>query len=142
MKHLPGQAGTRFAVVLALVNTACTAADAPQSAVLSVDTLPNGAVHVQNGVVGQIRKSVNWRPVELLRLGAVDDTDLTYVFGDVWDVTLDRAGRLYVLDRQSKDVRVFAETGEHIRTLGREGGGPGELNTPIGLRWFKHFSTP
>jgi 6-bladed beta-propeller len=135
MKHIAKRAGTRFVVLLALLNAACTDADVPESAVLSVDTLPNGAIHVRNGVVGQIRKSVDWRPVELLRIGAVDDADLNYVFGDVWDVTMDRAGRVYVLDRQSKNVRVFAETGEHIRTLGREGGGPGEFTNPIGLTW-------
>ncbi len=119
----PTGAATCFAVVLALLSAACTAGDGPGSGVLSVDTLPNGAVRVQNGVVGQLRRSVDWRPVELLRLGAVDDSDLNYVFGDVWDVTLDGEGRLYVLDRQSKNVRVFAETGEYIRTVGVAGPG-------------------
>ena len=135
INYSPIPAGACFAVVLALLSAACTAGGGPGSGVLSVDTLPNGAVRVQNGVVGQLRRSVDWRPVELLRLGAVDDSDLNYVFGDVWDVTLDGKGRLYVLDRQSKNVRVFAETGEHIRTLGRGGGGPGEFNNPIGLTW-------
>ncbi len=124
----------RLVVALALVG-ACAPADGPESSVLSVDTLPNGAIHVRNGVVGHVRQSVAWNTTQTLKIGAIDDSDLNYVFGSIWDVTCDAAGRVYVLDQQANNVRVFSETGEHIRTLGRDGGGPGEFAYPIGLTW-------
>lgn len=45
----------------------------------------------------------------------------------------DAEGRLYVLDGQGKRVLVYDSTGRHVRTLGSEGSGPGELQGPSGL---------
>lgn len=39
----------------------------------------------------------------------------------------DARGRIYVLDGSSHRVAIFGPDGEAVRTLGREGGGPGEL---------------
>jgi streptogramin lyase len=40
---------------------------------------------------------------------------------------VDRTGRIYVMDRQAQDVRVFGPDGRHVRTIGRRGGGPAEF---------------
>lgn len=45
----------------------------------------------------------------------------------------DPVGRLFVLDAAGKRLLGFGPDGEPIGTWGREGGGPGELNTPAGL---------
>jgi hypothetical protein len=45
----------------------------------------------------------------------------------------DRAGNISVLDGQQYRVEVFSPAGEHLRFLGRQGGGPGELQFPISL---------
>ncbi len=100
-----------------------------------VDTLESGAIVVRNGTEGAWSSGEAWRAVEVTRIGPADAADPVFLFGDVWDVSLDGLGRIYVLDRQSNDVRVFDQTGRHVRTLGREGGGPGEFRNPIGLDW-------
>jgi hypothetical protein len=64
-------------------------------------------------------------PTENLRIGSVDDPEAG--FSAVTGVEVDRDGNLYVLEAQEKEVRVFDREGIRIRTLGREGEGPGEF---------------
>ena len=66
-----------------------------------------------------------WRLVEELELGNVLG-DGPEGFGDVHDIAVDQAGRIYVLDFASKEVRVFGRDGDYLRTMAREGEGPGE----------------
>ncbi|MDD8014183.1 MAG: 6-bladed beta-propeller [Acidobacteriota bacterium] len=41
--------------------------------------------------------------------------------------------RIYVVDSQDGEIRVFSESGDYERTVGRKGQGPGELNSPGGM---------
>ena len=50
-------------------------------------------------------------------------------------ITVDDEGRIYVLDRQANELRIFAPDGTHVRTVGRSGGGPGEFINANGLVW-------
>lgn len=52
------------------------------------------------------------------------------VLGAVEDLVVDEAGIVYVLDSRACLVHVFGPTGEHRRSLGREGDGPGEFRAP------------
>jgi len=52
------------------------------------------------------------------------------VFGRVVDLAADDERNVYVLDDRAGEVRVFSPAGEYMRTLGRSGSGPGELNRP------------
>ncbi|MFC1572025.1 6-bladed beta-propeller [Candidatus Eisenbacteria bacterium] len=54
-------------------------------------------------------------------------------FGLVTDVVGDAAGRVYVLDQQRCHVVVLSSRGEFIRTLSREGEGPGGVRRPRSL---------
>lgn len=47
-------------------------------------------------------------------------------------VLTDRAGRTYVLDREPA-IRRFGRTGQYERSVGRKGGGPGEMQFPTAL---------
>lgn len=69
---------------------------------------------------------------ELWRIGEGDDPD-AFVFGGIGDVIGDAQGRTFVLDWQTHQVSVFSPEGDLIRTMGREGEGPGEFRQPIGL---------
>jgi sugar lactone lactonase YvrE len=73
-----------------------------------------------------------WRVVEDLRLGSADGMGPD-VFAAPAALEADAAGRLYVLDAQVAQVRIFGPDGSHVRSLGRQGAGPGELKQPIGL---------
>ena len=66
-----------------------------------------------------------WRLVEELRLGNVMG-DGPAGFGDIHDIAVDPAGRIYVLDVGSKEVRAFGRDGAYLRTMARDGDGPGE----------------
>ena len=66
-----------------------------------------------------------WRLVEELTLGNVMG-DGPQGFGDIHDIAVDQAGRIYVLDFASKEVRVFGRDGAYLRAMAREGEGPGE----------------
>ena len=49
------------------------------------------------------------------------------LFGRIASVARDERGNLIVADRQANEIRVFDAEGAHLRTLGREGEGPGEF---------------
>jgi hypothetical protein len=44
-------------------------------------------------------------------------------------------GRIVVADGETRELRFFDETGEHLATTGRQGGGPGEFQN-IGFVWL------
>ena len=74
--------------------------------------------------------------VEELRIGSVlGDCD---VFGDVISLAVDDVGSIYVADLQANAIRVFSPQGECLRTLGREGSGPGEFAMLAGIAWSSH----
>lgn len=54
-------------------------------------------------------------------------------FGSTRSVAVDGSGAIYVLDEQAADVKVFDAAGKHVRTIGRKGQGPGELEFPMTL---------
>ena len=39
-------------------------------------------------------------------------------------------GDIYLLDQQLTEVKVFSRAGDYLRTIGREGEGPGEFRRP------------
>jgi hypothetical protein len=76
-----------------------------------------------SGGVQQLELRERWR------IGETSDV----LLGDVQQVIADEQGNLYVLDRQLAQVQVFAPDGSYLRTLSREGEGPGESRQPGGL---------
>lgn len=110
----------------------------------TIDTLPSGTILVRNsaGDDGEIGDGDNaggataFTPIiePDLRLGTADG-DGPELFGQVRDIEADALGRLYVLDTQAKEIRVFGPDGSHLRDIGRGGAGPGELEGPTGMEW-------
>lgn len=98
----------------------------------TVDTLPGGAVRVHSPAEGAWDSASAWQVEETLRIGSVQGGGPD-VFGNVGDVALDGSGRVYALDRDRQVVEVFDRRGDHVRTLGGEGRGPGELSRAFGL---------
>ncbi|HEX2202193.1 MAG TPA: 6-bladed beta-propeller [Longimicrobium sp.] len=62
-------------------------------------------------------------------VGADGDSETT-LFGVMNDVQEDAEGNFYVLNFGDKRVLVFDRDGRHLRTVGRKGRGPGELQAP------------
>jgi hypothetical protein len=65
-------------------------------------------------------------PKELWRIGG-DTDDEDEFFGVITQLLTDAKGNVYLLDSQLNHVKVFSPSGEFVRTIGREGEGPGEF---------------
>jgi hypothetical protein len=122
----------RSSLILAALGLLAACGRGEPSQAFQVDTLPSGTVVVKNPEQGLWAGAGAWRAVEDLRLGAPDGGGAD-VFAFPAALEADAAGRLYVLDAQAAQVRIFEPDGTHVRSLGRQGRGPGELSQPIGF---------
>jgi hypothetical protein len=64
---------------------------------------------------------------EVWRAGGEDDE---IFFGSVAAIRTDSEGNILLLDGQLSEVQVYSPAGEHLRTVFREGDGPGEIRQP------------
>jgi hypothetical protein len=64
---------------------------------------------------------------EELMIGALDGAP-AYQFGQIAAIDVGEDGRIYVLDQQAAEVRVFDAEGAYERSIGKPGAGPGELS--------------
>jgi hypothetical protein len=121
-------------ITLVVVLAACGGVDSGDWAG-TVETLPNGAVRVTNPSRGMWEDGRPWRLEPAVTIGQEDGPEAT-VFGAVSGLEVDAAGRMYVLDRQANELRIFTPDGTHVRSVGRAGDGPGEYRNANGLRWL------
>jgi len=119
MRH---QAG--FLVSILFLTAACAGGDAAGEGpeVVRRDSAGVAVVESRGG-----DRPLDWSFQEVLRLGGADDGPEAFYQPTV---ATDARGRIYVLDRGEHRVSVFDTAGRHLRTFGREGGGPGELQMP------------
>lgn len=68
-----------------------------------------------------------------LEVGTLEGAPET-VFGNIRSVDVDEEGRVYLLDSQAHQVRVFEADGSHFATWGREGDGPTDIRRPAFVR--------
>jgi hypothetical protein len=118
------------ALVLALLlgSTACGDAAADGGGTTMADS---AGVTIATGPLED--RPLDWTLTELFRLGGADEGPGTFTAARAGSVATDGASRLYVLDRQAYRLEIFAADGSHLGFLGRQGGGPGELEFPISL---------
>lgn len=95
----------------------------------------DGVRYVDNPADGMLPPLVT-EAKELWRVGG-DADDENETFGVIEALAVDSKGDVYLLDRQLSVVRVFTANGEYARSIGREGEGPGEFRSGLGL-----FFTP
>lgn len=71
-----------------------------------------------------------WQVVEELRFGSAmsEGPDL---FGAIYSFDVDAWGRIFVLDDQAQEVRIFDSDGTFVRTVGKKGEGPGNSPRPF-----------
>jgi streptogramin lyase len=96
----------------------------------TIDTLASGQIVVTNPATPSWAPGSEWRVVEELRIGRLEG-DGPDLFGQITSLTVDRGGRIWVLEGQAQELRVFSPAGEFIRTVGRRGGGPGEFKQAV-----------
>ncbi|MGH7447206.1 MAG: 6-bladed beta-propeller, partial [Longimicrobiales bacterium] len=71
--------------------------------------------------------------VEELRIGALEGPE-ELIFGRIDEIAPDAEGGVYVFDGQAPALRYYDASGSYVRTLGRDGSGPGEYrDVALGL---------
>lgn len=110
-----------LAVALALL--ACQDRPASRLTAPTIDTLPGGALRIRNHAPTEWPDTLTWSFVEDLRIGGNDTASpLEHPSG----VAVDALGRIYVSDGT---VKMFDQDGRLVRTVGRDGEGPGEYRS-------------
>ncbi|HSR42711.1 MAG TPA: 6-bladed beta-propeller, partial [Longimicrobiales bacterium] len=124
----------RIVGVLAVALGACADGEAAAGRWTGVvDTLSTGTVEVRNPQTGRWTGDSGWALVEDLRIGALQGADPARIFGRIGDIEVDAAGRIWVLDTDAAELRVFEGDGRHRVTFGKRGEGPGEFSRPAAL---------
>jgi len=126
---LPIRAGVAVTLVLAVASCGETGGGGWAG---SVDTLSSGTVRVRNPASGLWTDETRPRPELTTTIGRATGEE-PFLFGDVRDIEVDGMGRVWVLDNQNREVRVFGPDGRHVRTVGGAGEGPGEFRNPNGI---------
>lgn len=72
-----------------------------------------------------------WTLTETLRIGGAEagPASFNYVKG----LDADSRGNVFVYDRQTQDIRMFAPDGKLVKVIGRKGSGPGEFRDAEGI---------
>ena len=123
--------GARFPVALALIAVAC-AESAEDRTTLAIDTLPTGTIRVSSS--GPVwTPETAWTLEEDLTLGTVDDSRPGEQFADIATILVDSSGTIYVLERQTQEIRVFDPAGVFTHRIGGAGDGPGEMRRAAGM---------
>ncbi len=86
------------------------------------ELVKDGVTHVMNP-----EAPLEGVTVELEELWRVGGDDEEMIFGVIMALEEDEGGAVYVLDTQLSQIHVYSEDGEYLRTIGREGEGPGEF---------------
>lgn len=84
----------------------------------------------------------HWTLTETLRIGGGDSGPTSFNY--IKSIAVDTKGRVFIYDRQAKEIRVFAPDGKFVKTIGRVGSGPGEMRdaegiafAPDGMLWMR-----
>jgi hypothetical protein len=105
--------------------TACGGAAASSLAIAVTDSLPGGIPRVLSAGPTSWTDSSGAALVEQNRFSGEDGTDAE--LGEPRSIAVDAQERIYVVDSKPAAIKVFTATGELVRTIGREGEGPGEF---------------
>lgn len=89
--------------------------------------LPEGIAVLEYAPVPVAERTERIRVVEDLVIGPRGD-DANYAFYRPLDLGVDDDGRIYVFDSGNARIQVFDASGNYLRSIGREGSGPGEFD--------------
>jgi len=113
----------RIALVLFVVLAFGAATSTALAAWSGKEVTEDGVTHVMNPKT-PVEKPETIKLTEQWRIGGDDDEE---IFGVITAIIADDAGNLYMLDSQLNEIKVYSANGEYLRTIGREGEGPGEF---------------
>ena len=94
-----------------------------------------GAKAVSNPATGFVAPATTKLP-EVWRLGGDSENEDEF-FGVISDIDIDAQGNVYLLDSQLSTVKIYNKDGALVRSIGREGEGPGEFRRPVSMFFTK-----
>ena len=115
------------ALTLAALMAACSTAPAAPL----VERSDSAGIEIVRNLGGD--RPLGWTFEPVLRLGGADEGPESFYRLSPSMIGVDGRGNLHVLDAASYRVVVFTPEGELLRTLGRQGGGPGEIDFPSSM---------
>ncbi len=86
-------------------------------------------INPETPAMGELKQEMR----ELWRHGGDEDEEV--FFGTIAEFLHDDEGNLYLLDGQLSEIQVFDPSGELLRTIGRQGEGPGEFQNGADMFW-------
>ena len=98
-------------------------------AIAGEEVMEDGVLHVKNTAT----PSQGIETLELKELWRAGGEDDEIFFGLIIKVLVDDEGDIYLLDAQLNEVQVYSPDGVNIKTLSREGDGPGEIRGPADM---------
>lgn len=111
--------------LLSALLASCGGGAASNLARAVTDTLPGGIPRITSSGPTAWTDSSGTQLVEESRFSGADGT--AEELGQPRSLAVDEEGRVYVVDSKPAAIKVFSPDGKLIRTLGREGEGPGEF---------------
>jgi len=73
-----------------------------------------------------------FRMEEELSIGEAEGKE-EYMFSQIIDIGVDDDENMYILDFLEAHIKVFNKSGEYLRTVGRRGQGPGEIQRAMNI---------
>lgn len=120
----------RWNLVLAASLLPACAADSPRA--IAVERADSVGIEIVRNLGPDA--PITWTFTPIFALGGEDEGVESFYQLNDRSVATDADGNLYVLDNGNHRVLVFDAEGTHLRTMGREGGGPGEFQFfPTGI---------
>jgi hypothetical protein len=92
----------------------------------------NGITVVKNPIEPKYGEDV-FSLEEELSIRGVEERE-EYMFDYAVSMAISNNGDIYILDIQQKNIRIFDSEGKYLKTIGRPGQGPGELEMPTQIQ--------
>ncbi len=115
-------------ILILIIHTACGTQKAAWKGTIEEE---NGVIIVKNPKEPMYGDDV-FSLEEELTIGEAEGRE-EYMFSQIRSMGVDNTGRIYVLDVRESHVKVFDQNGNYIKTIGKKGQGPGELDFPLSL---------
>jgi hypothetical protein len=119
----------RFAVIMLLLSAFPLNSDTPDSWKGS-KRIENGVLIIENPIE-PIHKEF-MKIDDYLSIGKSEGPE-EYIFSYIFSIAVDKENNIYALDSMANRVKVFNKDGVYLRSFGRKGQGPGELEYPINM---------